>query len=273
MQDEWDKKQIEILQQQRLSQQMDLEQKQFEMGKRDQQMQEDDFYYNRGLKEAEQKLQAQTRSEATAIIGGLNQLDPQSLDYQKNVAILFGRNPLGAADERVQKVASQYGQAHEKYAAGRAALQSDDESTRKELGEVAKISELSGLPMSNFVTTDPTTGRDVINYEALGRAEAVVSQKDPKEPVFGGKTQEELESIISGINANIAEAAAGENIYQVEGLEAKKRYYEGLLPKDDKDVATAAKGQYIPVDDREAGKVYPTPKGDMKWTGSGWTEP
>jgi hypothetical protein len=115
MQDEWDKKQTELLQQQRLSQQMDLEQKQFEMGVRDQQMQEDDFYYNRGLKEAEQKLQAQTRSEATAIISGLNQLDPQSPDYQKNVAVLFGRNPLGAADENVQKVASEYGAANDLY--------------------------------------------------------------------------------------------------------------------------------------------------------------
>jgi hypothetical protein len=94
---------------------MDIQQKQFEMGQRDQQMQEDDFYYNRGLKEAEQKLQAQQLSEATAIISGLNQLDPRDPEYQKKRSAIFGNNPLGASDPNVQKVATEYGAANEVY--------------------------------------------------------------------------------------------------------------------------------------------------------------
>ena len=70
MQDEWDKKQTELLQQQRLSQQMDLEQKQFEMSQRDQQIQENTFYYDRGIKEAEQKLLAQQRNAVTGPLRG-----------------------------------------------------------------------------------------------------------------------------------------------------------------------------------------------------------
>jgi hypothetical protein len=115
MQEEWDKKRERQIDEAKAFQEMDIQRKQFEMQARDQQFQEDEFYYNRGLKEAEQKLQAQQRSEAAAIIGGLNQLDPRSPDYQKNVATLFGQNPLGATDEGVQKVWGQYGAASEIY--------------------------------------------------------------------------------------------------------------------------------------------------------------
>lgn len=222
---------------------------------------------------ASQKLQTETEVDVNKFFEGFNKLNPKNETFLEDVGKLRATYGLANGDPRIEKTVEQYGQAYEKYAAGRAALQSEDESRRKELGAVAKVSEQSGLPMSNFVTTDPTTGRDVIDYEALGRAEAVVSQKAPKEPVFGGKTQKELEAIVSGIDADIAEAAASDDAPKVEGLEAKKRYYEGLLPKENKDVATTAKEQYIPEDEREANKVYPTPKGEMKWTGTGWTKP
>jgi len=137
MQAEYDKRREETIKEAQTLQSMDIQQKQFEMGLRDQQMQEDDFYYNRGLKEAEQKLQAQQRSEATAIIGGLNQLDPRSPDYQKNVATIFGNNPLGAADENVQKVAAQYGAANEVYINS---LVTQSEQQKKDAEEQAQIS-------------------------------------------------------------------------------------------------------------------------------------
>ena len=137
MQAEYDKRREETIKEAQTLQSMDIQQKQFEMGLRDQQMQEDDFYYNRGLKEAEQKLQAQQRSEATAIISGLNQLDPRSPDYQKNVATIFGNNPLGAADENVQKVAAQYGAANEVYTNS---LVTQSEQQKKDAEEQAQIS-------------------------------------------------------------------------------------------------------------------------------------
>lgn len=136
MQAEYDKRREEMIKEAETLQSMDIQQKQFEMGLRDQQMQEDEFYYNRGLKEAEQKLQAQQRSEATAIISGLNQLDPRSPDYQKNVATIFGNNPLGAADENVQKVAAQYGAANEVYVNS---LVTQSEQQKADAEEQAKI--------------------------------------------------------------------------------------------------------------------------------------
>ncbi len=136
MQAEWDKQRERQIEESKAFQQMDIQRKQFEMQSRDQQLQEDEFYYNRGLKEAEQKLQAQQRSEAAAIIGGLNQLDPRSPDYQKNVATLFGQNPLGATDEGVQKVWGQYGAASEVY---NNSLVTQSEQQKKDAEEQAQI--------------------------------------------------------------------------------------------------------------------------------------
>ena len=226
--------------------------------------------------DANKKLKDQSDYEAGAFIQGFNNLDPRSPDYFKGVADLRKQFPLGSLDPRVGKVVEDYNGVHKVYMDNLAERQADAEAIRKESQKVAKISKQSGLPMSNFITTDPRTGMDVINYEALGRAEAVVAQKEVKteEPRYGGKTQKELDAIISGINADIADASVrGDNSLDVLGLEAKRKYYEGLLPKDNKDVANTAKSQYIPVNEREAGKVYPTPQGDLKWTGSGWTKP
>jgi hypothetical protein len=223
---------------------------------------------------ASQRLATETEVDVNKFYEGFNKLDPKSETFLEDVGKLRATYGLANGDPRIEKTVEQYGQAYEKYAAGRAAQQEYAEKFNNDLQEVAKASEQSGLPMSNFVTTDPTTGRDVIDREALGRAQAVVAKKAPEEPTFGGKTQKELEAILSGINADIAEAAAGgDAATKVEGLEAKKRYYEGLMPKENKDVANAAKDQYIPASDREANKVYPTPKGEMRWTGSGWTKP
>ena len=222
---------------------------------------------------ASQRLATETEVDVNKFYEGFNKLDPKNETFLEDVGKLRATYGLANGDPRIEKTVEQYGQAYEKYAAGRAAQQEYAEKFNNDLQEIAKASEQSGLPMSNFVTTDPTTGRDVIDREALGRAQAVVAKKAPEEPTFGGKTQKELEAILSGINADIAEATANDDTAKVEGLEAKKGYYEGLMPKENKDVANAAKDQYIPASDREANKVYPTPKGEMRWTGSGWIKP
>lgn len=136
MQEDWDKRRAAQLEEQRALQAMDIQQKQFEMSLRDQQMQEDDFYYNRGLKEAEQKLQAQQLSEANAIISGLNQLDPRDPNYQQKRSKVFGDNPLGAADPNVQKVATEYGNANEVYMNS---LVTQSEQQKKDAEEQAQI--------------------------------------------------------------------------------------------------------------------------------------
>lgn len=136
MQEEWDKKRERQIMEYKLARQEYESDRSFYMQERDQFLQENEFYYNRGLKEAERKLQAQQRSEATAIINSLNQIDPRSPDYQKNVATVFGNNPLGAADENVQKVAAQYGAANEIYANS---LVTQSEQQKKDAEEQAQI--------------------------------------------------------------------------------------------------------------------------------------
>jgi hypothetical protein len=114
---------------------MDIQQKEFEMGQRDQQMQEDSFYYDRGLKEVEQKERAQQLSEATAIISGLAQLDPSSPNYLKEEAALFGNNPFGAADPNVQKVSERFRAANEMYVNSLAAQSEEREGSREKYAE------------------------------------------------------------------------------------------------------------------------------------------
>lgn len=136
MQAEYDKRREQMIEEAQTLRSMDIQQKQFEMGLRDQQMQENEFYYNRGLKEAEQKLQAQQLSEAAAIISGLNQLDPRDPEYQKKRSAIFGKNPLGAADPNVQKVATEYSAANEIYVNS---LVTQSEQQKKDAEEQAQI--------------------------------------------------------------------------------------------------------------------------------------
>ena len=136
MQQEWDKQYEMILAQQEAARKQENETKEYELRLRDQKLQEGDYYYKRGLLEAEQKLKAQQLSEATAIIGGLNQLDPRDPEYQKKRSAIFGSNPLGAADPNVQKVAAEYSAANEVYANS---LVAQSEQQKKDAEEQAQI--------------------------------------------------------------------------------------------------------------------------------------
>jgi hypothetical protein len=194
MQTEWDKQQKAAIEQQAALQGMEIQQKQFEMGQRDQQIQEDTFYYERGLKEAEQKLQAQTRFEATAIIGGLNQLDPQSPDYQKNVATLFGRNPLGAADENVQKVVSQYSAANESYINSSIAR---DEKQAEDAEEQAKLQAdmvtYGVTPEQRRDVLEPNLPAGVVRYNVNAAQPVIAAAKLSQEQAKEAKTEEKAE--------------------------------------------------------------------------------
>jgi hypothetical protein len=195
MQDEYDKQKERVLKERVELQAMDIQQKQFEMGQRDQQIQEDTFYYERGLKEAEQKLQAQTRFEATAIIGGLNQLDPQSPDYQKNVATLFGRNPLGAADPNVQKVASQYGAANESYINSSIARDEKRAEDAEEQAQIAADAITYGVtPQQMAQMLEPNLPAGVVRYNVNAAKPVIAAAKLSQEQAEEAKTEEKAQS-------------------------------------------------------------------------------
>ncbi len=173
MQEEWDKKRERQIEEAQAFQQMDIQRKQFEMQARDQQFQEDEFYYNRGLKEAEQKLQAQQRSEATAIIGGLNQLDPRDPDYRKKRGDLFSAYPLGVTDQGVQKIAGEYESVNSVY-------QDSINKSRERESEwlVGQQQDASALKIDTapFFKTDPQTG-EVTEVDQLGLSKAIGEAK------------------------------------------------------------------------------------------------
>lgn len=194
MQAEYDKRREDAIKERATLQAMDIQQKQFEMGLRDQKMQEDGFYYERGLKEAEQKLQAQTRSEATAIIGGLNQLDPRSPDYQKNVAVLFGSNPLGAADPNVQKVASQYSAANDFYVNSLATQSEQQKKDAEEQAQIAADIETYGISEEEKAKMlMPNLPAGAVMYNPNAAKPVIARAKRSQEEAEEAKTEEKAE--------------------------------------------------------------------------------
>lgn len=115
MQAEYDKRRENMIQERSALQAMDIQQKQFEMGQRDQQMQEDDFYYNRGLQEAEQKLKAQQLEEAKDFTNAANSLDPRSPNYRDQLISLRKQYPFGALDPSVNLIIGEYDKVHSVY--------------------------------------------------------------------------------------------------------------------------------------------------------------
>jgi hypothetical protein len=94
---------------------MDIQQKQFEMSLRDQKMQEDSFYYDRGIQEAEQKLKAQQLEEAKDFTSAANSLDPRSPNYRDQLISLRKQYPFGALDPSVNLIIGEYDKVHSVY--------------------------------------------------------------------------------------------------------------------------------------------------------------
>jgi hypothetical protein len=127
MQADWDKKRAAEIEEQRALQSMDIQQKQFEMSLRDQKMQEDSFYYDRGIKEAEQKLRAQQMTEAKEFISAANSLDPQTPNYRDQLIDLRKRYPFGSLDPTVNSIIGEYDKVHSVYMEAQKETQQDTE--------------------------------------------------------------------------------------------------------------------------------------------------
>jgi hypothetical protein len=156
MQAEYDKRRENVIQERSALQAMDIQQKQFEMGQRDQQMQEDNFYYDRGIKEAEQKLRAQQMTEAKEFISAANSLDPQTPNYRDQLIDLRKRYPFGSLDPTVNSIIGEYDKVHSVY------MEADKENRREQKQEQdwrvqqeAMATEL-GISVDEF--KDPDTG-------------------------------------------------------------------------------------------------------------------
>ena len=282
----YDEAQNRALEQERIRQQMEREAKQMQiqeeqlkLQQRDQVIQEETFRSELNKKEAAQEIAGQTQAQSNNIFNWLNgklvdengkpipKPDIKSRDFQSRLFEVAAQNPLGAEENR--QLLDQYIAINKTY------IGADDELKGAERQNIARIAELTGKGMSDFIKNDPATSREIVDYQALGKAEAEIQRKAPKEeePVIGGKKQSEIQGIITSIEADMAAAEGAGNVAETEGLKKKKEYYQGLLSGADKGVDTTAKSQYSVPKDRVAGEVYDTPKGKLKWTGTGWTKP
>ena len=210
MQEEWDKKRERQMMEYKIYRQAYESDRSFYMQERDQQMQEDDFYYNRGLKEAEQKLQSQQRSEATAIIGGLNQLDPRDPDYRKKRGDLFSAYPLGVTDQGVQKIAGEYEAVNSVY---QDSLNKSRERESEWLVEQQQDASALNIDTTPFFKTDPQTG-EVTEVDQLGLSKAIGEAKrndletkksDLAQAAMDKETKDRARSILDEINKTDAE--------------------------------------------------------------------
>ena len=222
MQAEYDKRREETIKEAETFQAMDIQQKQFESGQRDQQMQEDEFYYNRGIKEAEQKSSAEQLSQATSIISSLNQLDPRSEDYQLQEAKIFSNNPLGAKDEGALKVADRYRAVNNIYLESLATQSEKQKADSEEQAQInADIVKYDITPEQQARMLVPNLPTGVVRYDP-NKAKPVIAEAE--KAIEGRKetkaTEKESESRFDDYNKALAT-------------------YEGMAGAEPEDIAKA----------------------------------
>tara|TARA_R110000868_G_scaffold160171_1_gene389504 strand:- start:952 stop:2148 length:1197 start_codon:yes stop_codon:yes gene_type:complete len=210
MQQEWDKRYEMMIKEQESDKKDEVKAKEIERAERDQFLQENDFYYNRGLKEAEQKLKTQQRSEATSLITGLNNLDPRDPEYREKRGKLYSAYPLGATDQGVQKVAGEYESVNSVY-------QDSTNTSREKESEwlVGQQQDASALKVDTapFFKTDPQTG-EVTEVDRLGLSKAIGEAKyndleskkgDLAKSEMDKETKDQASSILDEINKTDSE--------------------------------------------------------------------
>ena len=202
MQTEWDKQQKAAIEQQAALQSMEIQQKEFEMGQRDQSMQENAFYYDRGIKEAEQKMDAEELSQATAIVNAVANLNPSSPDYLDNVSVILSKNSLGANNEGVQRLLERYDKANARYEASQKSINeaqiASDEKQAEDAEEQAQLQAdvvTYGItPEQQARMLEPNLPAGVVRFNPNASkpiiAEAKLSQERAKE----AKTEERAQS-------------------------------------------------------------------------------
>lgn len=202
MQVEYDKRREDMIQERSVLQAMDIQRKQFEINMRDQQMQEDNFYYDRGIKEAEQKLRAQQMTEAKEFTSAANSLDPRSPNYRDQLIELRKRYPIGSLDPTISSIIGEYDKVHSVY------MEADKENRREQKQEQdwrvqqeAMATEL-GISVDEF--KDPETGEvnRVGLMQRVGEERRAQKEKD-EEKSQKLKLDTEQRSAVTSLNREI----------------------------------------------------------------------
>lgn len=198
---------------------MDIRQKQFEMSQRDGAMRENAFYYDRGIAEASQKMDAEELVQATTIINAVKDLDPSSPDYLGGVADILGKNPLGADNTGVQKILERLDGANSRYETLRQqsseAQVEEAKNEKKAKVEISKDLGAYGMSVADFADKDG-------NIDFVKANEAIGNSYASGKPVEEEKAldKEQRKSIVSKIDS------AEEKLLGIRGREAaaQKRF-------------------------------------------------
>ena len=243
MQEDWDKQRAAQIEEARVFQQMELQRKQFEIQSRDQQLQEDQFYFDREAAVAEQKLKAQKTSEAREFLGAVNSLDPRSSDYRDNLIQLRRQYPLGSLDETVAAVVDDYDKVHSVYMdslAGQEAEQEEFYSTQQSLLE-------SGVPQEKLSEYyDPKAPAGVTRFDQDAVSKQLGTTKFQKEEAAKEKDKEAPKNKIN-FDLRQAYGELNELLLSGEATESARAKVAGLRER------------YKAVTGEEAPEVLPRP--------------
>ena len=201
MQAEWDKQQKAAIEQQAALQSMEIQQKEFEMGQRDQSMQENAFYYDRGIKEAEQKMDAAELSQAATIVNAVANLDPSSPDYLDNVSVIVSKNSLGANNDGVLRLLERYDKANARYEASQKLLNEAQIASNEKQAEDAEAQAKLRADMVTYGVTpeqqreilEPNLPAGVVRYNVNAAQPVIAAAKLSQEQAKEAKIEEKAE--------------------------------------------------------------------------------
>ena len=140
----------------------------------------------------------------------------------------------------------------------------EDTEKNKRLAAKAKLKpkDASVTSMLKHVNANILSGTDYILGEdgSITQNGAKLEENDAKE----------VRKLITEETANFMKLVADGESTNTAYNKAYLEWLDGLKTRAGKGTS---KTSMPPVSQRKAGQVYPTPKGKMKWTGTGWVQP
>jgi hypothetical protein len=212
MQAEWDKQRGQQLEEMRLAQQMEMEQRRLGLQERDQFIQEQE--YSRKIKEyeASQDIKGQAEMESNNILDWLGgravdnqgnpipKPDPKTPEFQTEFLGRLAENPLGA--ELNKGIVDQYLNANKTYLD---ALQTKDRESQEEMSWLVKQEEEAsalGIDTKKFIEVDPKTKQQKVNQLGIAKEIGMARKKeaeDRQKQISQSKMDEELRSQAKGV--------------------------------------------------------------------------
>jgi hypothetical protein len=233
MQEEWDKRREQQLQEVQMAQQMSMQQRQIALQERDQFIQDSEF--NRKLKEyeAEQDIRGQAEMESNNILDWLGgravdnqgnpiaKPDPKTPEFQTEFLRRLSENPLGA--ELNKGIVDQYMGANKTYLDAQQTKQEKEaqRATQETQARVGLARDLAsvGKSISQFTKEDGS-----IDFESANVALGEAMKAGEEEKIVRAETREEKRNInsqISKIETDLAKIRGQVGRYQ-KLLETKK---------------------------------------------------